>query len=64
MMHLKQDKPRQAQAALQFFDWALPTETGWPTSLDYIPLPPALEDLVRQQWSKVTDTTGKAITYR
>jgi hypothetical protein len=33
-------------------------------ALDYIPLPPALEELVRQQWSKVTDSAGKAIGYK
>jgi phosphate transport system substrate-binding protein len=64
VMHLKQDKPGQAQGALRFFDWAFANGDPMAESLDYIPLPPALEDLVRQQWGKVTDTTGKAVTYR
>ena len=64
VMHAKQDKARQAEAALKFFDWAYAKGDQMAESLDYIPLPPALEDLVRQQWKQVTDATGNAITYR
>jgi phosphate transport system substrate-binding protein len=64
VMHVKQDKPEQARGALRFFDWALANGDRMAEALDYIPLPPALEDLVRQQWSKVTDSTGKAIAYK
>ena len=64
VMQTKQDKPEQAQGALRFFDWAFTQGDPMAEALDYIPLPPALEDLVRQQWGKVTDTTGKAIAYK
>jgi phosphate transport system substrate-binding protein len=64
VMQVRQDKPQQAQGALRFFDWALKQGDPMAEALDYIPIPPALEELVRQQWGKVTDTTGKAIAYR
>ena len=64
VMYVRQDKPQQAQGALRFFDWALKQGDSMAEALDYIPLPPPLEELVRQQWGKVTDTNGKAITYR
>jgi phosphate transport system substrate-binding protein len=64
LMHLKQDKPAQAEAALRFFDWAYANGDGMAEALDYIALPPTLEQMVRQQWSKVTDPAGNAIKYR
>jgi phosphate transport system substrate-binding protein len=64
MMHAKQDKPQQAQAALKFFDWAYASGDKMSEELDYVPLPPVVEDMVRQHWSKVADTAGKAVSYK
>ena len=64
VMHLRQDKPPQAQAALRFFDWAYASGDAMAESLDYIPLPAALEELVRRQWSRMTDAAGRPVGYR
>ena len=64
MMHAKQDKPQQAQGALKFFDWAYNNGDKMSEELDYVPLPPAVEDMVRQSWGKVADGAGKAVSYK
>ncbi|MGB2819034.1 MAG: phosphate ABC transporter substrate-binding protein PstS [Burkholderiaceae bacterium] len=64
MMHAKQDKPQQAQAALKFFDWAYASGDKMSEDLDYVPLPPVVEDMVRQHWGKVADTAGKAVSFK
>jgi phosphate transport system substrate-binding protein len=64
MMHAKQDKPQQAEGALKFFNWAYNNGDKMSEELDYVPLPPAVEDLVRQSWGKVADGAGKAISYK
>jgi len=64
MMHTKQDKPQQAAAALKFFDWALSNGDKMAEELDYVPLPAKVEGLIRTQWSKITDGTGKAVPFK
>ena len=64
MMHLKQDKPQQAAASLKFFDWAYANGDKMADELDYVPLPDSVEALIRQQWSKITDTAGKPVYTR
>jgi phosphate transport system substrate-binding protein len=59
MMHMTQDKPQQAAAALRFFDWAFASGDKMSDELDYVPLPDSVEALIRQQWSKITDASGK-----
>ena len=61
MMHAKQDKPQQAQAALKFFDWAFANGDKMSSELDYVPLPNEVEDMVRQSWSRITDGAGKPV---
>ena len=61
MMHVKQDKPQQAAAALKFFDWAYINGDKMADELDYVPMPDSVEGIVRAQWKKVTDNAGKAV---
>ena len=61
MMHTKQDKPQQASAALRFFDWAFANGDKMSDDLDYVPLPESVEAIIRQQWGKITDASGKAV---
>ncbi len=63
MMHVKQDKPQQATAALKFFDWALKNGDKMADELDYVPMPDAVEGIIRMQWSKITDSSGKSVAY-
>jgi phosphate transport system substrate-binding protein len=61
MMHLKQDKPQQAAAALRFFDWAYSSGDKMADELDYVPMPDAVENIIRTQWRKITDSAGKSV---
>ncbi len=64
LMHKSQDKPQQAAAALKFFDWAYVNGDKSASDLEYVPLPASVKDLVRKQWAAVTDTAGKAVSYK
>ncbi len=61
MMHLKQDKPQQATAVLKFFDWAYTNGDKMADELDYVPMPDAVESIIRTQWRKITDGSGKSV---
>ncbi len=61
MMHVKQDKPQQAAAALKFFDWAYSNGDKMADELDYVPMPDAVEGIIRTQWRKITDSAGKSV---
>ena len=61
LMHLKQDKPEQALGSLKFFDWAYVNGDKAADELAYVPLPASVKDLVRKEWSKITDTAGKPV---
>jgi phosphate transport system substrate-binding protein len=64
LMHAKQDKPAQGSASLKFFEWAFNNGDGMATELEYVPLPPAVKDLVRREWAKIQDGTGKAVAFK
>jgi phosphate transport system substrate-binding protein len=62
LMHNSQDKPETAKAVLQFFDWAYANGDQMADSLDYVPMPDAVVDLIHDAWkSKIKDNGGKAI---
>ena len=64
MMHAKQDKPQQAAAALKFFDWAYANGDKMADELDYVPMPDSVESIIRAEWRKITDGSGKAIAVK
>jgi phosphate transport system substrate-binding protein len=64
MMHARQDKPQQAQAALRFFDWAFSNGDAMSAELDYVPLPQSVEDIIRQHWTKIGDGADKPIGWK
>ena len=61
LMHLKQDKPGQAAESLKFFDWAFNKGDKAAEELAYVPLPTSVKTLVRNEWKKITDNTGKPV---
>jgi phosphate transport system substrate-binding protein len=61
MMHVKQDKPAQAGAAVKFFEWAYASGDQIADELDYVPMPDAVKKAVRAQWQRMTDASGKPI---
>ncbi|MDQ6638601.1 MAG: phosphate ABC transporter substrate-binding protein PstS [Pseudomonadota bacterium] len=65
LMHKAQEKPATAANALKFFDWAYVNGDKMADELEYVPLPPALKELVRKSWgASIKDTAGKAIAWK
>lgn len=64
LMHVAQDKPAQASAALRFFDWAFSNGDAMSTELDYVPLPDSVEALVRRSWAAIKDGSGAPIAFK
>jgi phosphate transport system substrate-binding protein len=63
LMHKKQDKPENAAIALKFFDWAYESGDKLALDLDYVPMPDSVVKLVKAEWKKIQDGSGKSIAY-
>jgi phosphate transport system substrate-binding protein len=61
LMYAKPAKPEQSREVLKFFDFAFKNGAKSATELDYVPLPPATVNLIREEWKKITDASGKAV---
>jgi phosphate transport system substrate-binding protein len=61
LMHTKPAKPEQSKEVLKFFDWALKNGQKSAAELDYVPLPAATTNLIRDEWKKITDASGKGL---
>ena len=61
LMHKKQDKPEIALLALKFFEWAYESGDKLALDLDYVPMPDAVVTLVKTEWKKIQDTSGKPV---
>ncbi|MBC7954352.1 MAG: phosphate ABC transporter substrate-binding protein PstS [Cytophagales bacterium] len=65
LMHKLQDKAASASNSLKFFEWAYGNGDKLAEDLDYVPLPPAVKDLVRKLWAdNLKDASGKAIAFK
>ncbi len=61
LMHAKPANPNQSREVLKFFDWAFKNGSKMSEELDYVHLPAATQALVREEWKKITDASGKAV---
>ncbi len=61
LMHKTPDKTANATNALKFFDWAYNGGDKAAEELEFVPLPPAVKDLVRKLWSDQIKDAGKAV---
>jgi phosphate transport system substrate-binding protein len=62
LMHRDQDKPETAKAVLKFFDWAYANGDQMAESLDYIPMPDSVVNLIHDAWkAQIKDRSGKAV---
>ncbi len=52
LMHKVQDKPENAKAVLNFFNWAFDKGADMASELDYVPLPTEVTDQIKQVWAK------------
>ena len=63
-MYKAQDKPTSAANSLKFFDWAFNNGDKMADDLEYVPLPPAVKELVRKSWTaSIKDTGGRSIAW-
>jgi phosphate transport system substrate-binding protein len=53
LVHTKDKNPTTVKSALSFFDWAFTKGDKAATDLDYVPLPTAVKDKIRQDWKKL-----------
>lgn len=61
LMHKKQEKPGNAVIALKFFDWAYESGDRMALELDYIPMPDNVVKLVKAEWKKIQDASGRPV---
>ena len=64
LMHKSQDQAAKAAASLKFFDWAYTNGDAAAASLEYVPLPANVKDLVRKQWASIVDGAGKPVAWK
>ena len=60
-MHKQPSDPAASAAALKFFAWAFAKGGKMAEELDYVPMPDAVEKIIRMQWRKITDGSGKPV---
>ncbi len=62
LLHTTQDKPQNAMAVMQFFDWSFKNGNKMAEDLDYVPLPDSLTKLIATAWkSQIKDASGKPV---
>jgi phosphate transport system substrate-binding protein len=62
LMHKVQAQPDTARAVLTFFAWAYKDGDKMAESLDYVPLPDKLVDMIEASWARtIKDRSGKPV---
>jgi phosphate transport system substrate-binding protein len=61
LLYKKAEKPENAKAALQFFDWAYKDGDKLAEGLDYVPMPDAVVTLIQDAWKQVAGPDGKPV---
>jgi phosphate transport system substrate-binding protein len=63
LMYKTQDKPETAREVLKFFDWAYSDEGDkLAASLDYVPLPNSVTELIKSTWKEtIKDKSGNPV---
>lgn len=64
LLHKNQDKPAQAAATLQFFQWAYSQGDGTAMALDYVPMPEAVKGVIAKSWARITDAAGQPVALK
>jgi phosphate transport system substrate-binding protein len=60
LMHKKQEKPAQAEAALKFFRWAFANGDASAKELHYVPIPSAVAKMIEKTWKESIKTADGA----
>jgi phosphate transport system substrate-binding protein len=60
LMYRQQDKPANAKAALQFFDWAYGKGDKMASELVYVPMPESVVELIHKHWNDAIKDSSRA----
>jgi phosphate transport system substrate-binding protein len=61
LVHTKQTNAQEGHDVLAFFDWCYKNGDNAAVSLDYVPLPAAVKDMIRKSWRRVVGPDGKPV---
>lgn len=61
LMYKNASDAQRSANVLRFFDWAYKNGDQTAASLEYVPLPPAVKNLVRRQWATEIQSGGKPV---
>ena len=61
LVYKEQENAVAGAGVLKFFDWAYKGGDQMAVSLDYVPLPPAVKNMVRKQWATMIKAGGKPV---
>ncbi len=62
LIYKTQEKPENGKEVLKFFDWAYTNGDKLASSMDYVPLPANVTNMIRKAWAvQVKDASGKAL---
>lgn len=61
LVHKKPEKCGNAKAVLSFFDWAYKNGAGMAKSLDYVPIPKNVYDIMEETWKKEITCGGQPV---
>ncbi len=61
LLYKDQTNPGQGEAVLKFFDWAYKNGDAAASSLDYVPLPLPVKNLMRRQWAATIKSGGQPV---
>jgi phosphate transport system substrate-binding protein len=64
VMQARQEQPQKAASVLRFFDWALTNGDAMASELEYVPMPDSVKTMIRREWAKIQDTSGRPIALR
>ena len=61
LVHKKQTDAESGRNVLSFFDWAYKNGDAAADSMDYVPMPPVVKAMVRQQWAGITGPDNQPV---
>ncbi len=64
VMYKSQEKPEVATQVLKFFDWAYKNGNKSADALDFVVMPNAVKEEIRQAWGQIKDSSGKAVPFK
>jgi phosphate transport system substrate-binding protein len=61
LLYREQENAEAGAGVLKFFDWAYKTGDADASTLNYVPLPLAVKNIMRKQWAAIVKSGGKPV---